>query len=547
MSNSLTQPSNSIGNPKSYLHILITVFIIGMLAHGFRYFNSSLSFDGLTALNHHDLDSLLKILSGRIFGFVNCYWRGHIMAPWLIGFIGLFWASISCYLLVKLLHIQSRWIIYACCGLVVTHSSIILTHASFMHEVDFFFLSQLLVILNVYLLEKLPHRKSRWVCPALYLLSCSLYQGYISTALTLGLILMIKGILDGTPLKQVFIKGGKLALYVGIGCMAYLALLLAVKFTTGSLGADSYNSPLNVQNTLENDIPRLLGFAHYHFWRVIRYPFAQHDILIFIFNVVTSLIAFTQLYIQIKRGQYTRASIITLILLIACMPFAINAIAVACGGNSQELLDAAFTLYPIFLLMVIDRSWQQLKQMPAAIAHSLNRWGKTCTALIAFTIFSQVIFANQMYMRKELMSHQTRFFAQRIVADLEKLEGYQVGSSELIFVGLPDNSKTLARRAGFEHTERGYGSNFQTAIDWRWANQIHAYFSYILAYPANIGTPSSWPEDDAVRDIVRQMPCFPQAGYIKMIEGKIYIKLSKLEPTAEVLDELKAQAGQSPE
>lgn len=84
---------------------LLFTFIIGLIAHGYAFFNGLFSHDSLKV--YPDKNEIIWHISlGRFLQEPYRICRGELAAPWLIGLMSLLWISVTAYLIIKLLKIK---------------------------------------------------------------------------------------------------------------------------------------------------------------------------------------------------------------------------------------------------------------------------------------------------------------------------------------------------------------------------------------------------------------------------------------------------------
>ena len=83
---------------------LFWVFLSGLIAHGFAYFNAAFSHDGLYQLS--GTDDLFQVSLGRFLQPVWRFVRGGISAPWLTGALSLLFIALAAHLVIHLLRLR---------------------------------------------------------------------------------------------------------------------------------------------------------------------------------------------------------------------------------------------------------------------------------------------------------------------------------------------------------------------------------------------------------------------------------------------------------
>lgn len=172
--------------------------------------------------------------------------RGKIAIPWLIAILSVAFLSLSIVLIVKLLGIKRQLHIVLLCGVLSTCSTLIALHSTYIQWADIQMLSLLFSVISVWLAERY---KRGWIAAGVtFAISLALYQSYSQAAVTLVLLMLIKGLLTGETYKSLAKRIGRSAGFMAMGGALYLIIWKVVKsFTTLLTGLSvdstgSYNS-----------------------------------------------------------------------------------------------------------------------------------------------------------------------------------------------------------------------------------------------------------------------------------------------------------------
>ena len=130
-----------------------------------------------------------------------------------------------------------------------------------------------------------------------------------------------------------------------------------------------------------------------------------------------------------------------------------------------------------------------------------------CCAL-GIVLFGSVVYAGQVYLKKDLEYQTTVFTLTRVADRLEQLEGYQPGETPVALLGTLEDSPLLLRRPG------------QEAL---YYETYAAFFHRVLGYSIHI---LSQEQSDAWRERAEDLPVFPAPGSCAMLDGTAVVKLS---------------------
>ena len=131
---------------------LFWVFVSGLVAHGYAYFNASFSHDALFQLSADD--HLWQLSLGRFLQPVVRAIRGQISSPWLLGALSLLYIALAAWLIVSLLELRSPLWRALTCAVLTVNTTVTLLNATYLPWVDMFMLSMLLAVAAVYLFER---------------------------------------------------------------------------------------------------------------------------------------------------------------------------------------------------------------------------------------------------------------------------------------------------------------------------------------------------------------------------------------------------------
>ncbi len=138
--------------------VFLSVFIIGLITHGFIFSNFFLSHDALNEcylfgpVNYYDYSVVIhKVSLGRFFAPIyDIVFRGPVASPWLVGTLSLLWIALSIYFVCLLFDIESKIEIGIISAIFLTNLSLISDIGSFMNDLDSYAFALLLALLSVY-------------------------------------------------------------------------------------------------------------------------------------------------------------------------------------------------------------------------------------------------------------------------------------------------------------------------------------------------------------------------------------------------------------
>lgn len=141
--------------------------------------------------------------------------------------------------------------------------------------------------------------------------------------------------------------------------------------------------------------------------------------------------------------------------------------------------------------------------------------------LLCIIIWQNTVFANQIYMKKDLEKTATISLVTRVIDHVEMLPDYMPGETPVVLVGnLSENEYLNRGRDGFRDLLLlpGLGADYSITYNGTAISYISAYLNYPLLW----GDASLYEHQPEVQD----MPMFPHNVSIKMIDGTAVVKLS---------------------
>lgn len=558
-----------VGWDRVKVAVLATV-VFALLAHLFCWMNTMYGHDSLMIVQR---DWRHQISIGRPFAPLYAHLRGEVVAPWLVGSLGTAWLALSNVVIVKLLDIRTRSFVAVSGGILATCAMTIMCNATYLDWFDLFMCSLLCACLAV----AACYNGRAWGVPAGAVLLCiamGLYQSYLQVAIVLVMAVCLGTLLRDRPLVALR-QGLRGFVMTAVGFVLYYLVQRGVQAISGVGAASSYNA---TSSAFSFDGISPLG-AFLHAWSdpisYLLFPETHAIWLCAAANAVLMALFFVALAIVWKRRR-TGALVVALSLLVVLLlPLGAGCINIAAYGNVHTLeIQSYFLFYPV-VFMALDQS---LRCAPGGVTcrsgaeqhvgggrrieagspaltdssasaelYASRRPGERplfqfgCCALAALLAFgilaSNIVYANQVYLRKDLEYQAAFSTLTRLETQLEGLEGYVPGTTPVIVLGALSDNDILARpRDGFppaasqtlgqpkagELTD--YAVGLWSSLSLYANHQVRQYFEYVLGCPINIvsnGASVTVSDEEAA-----SMPAFPLAGSVTMRDGTAIVKLS---------------------
>lgn len=485
---------------RQVVFVVLISLIFGVIAHGFGFSNLILSHDSLY-LRQGDIFGQLEL--GRFLQPVYVYlFRGIIVTPYLITLFAFCFLVLTNLVVIVILDIKEFASIILTCGLMVTNLVVTLLIATYVNYVDLFMLSLLLSVLAVFVTYRYKHGVVTGI--VLLVLSMGLYQAYIQVAVCLFLFLILRLILRKEEIRKVLQTGIKYISVLLSSLILYYVVWKFLLFVTGTHASDSYNGLTGVGHYEGiGAISSLLGQTYWFVGKTFLFPKNFHSNLVSVLNVCIIVLSLIWVIRYVLQRKVRGWSLFVLIVVMAIFPFGIGVVYFISKGLMHDLMIYSFFFVYIFALVGIKRSRSRLVVRFA----------------IGVILFCNVVFANQIYVKKHLEFEGSLAVMARVLDRIEQVPEYVAGVTPVIFVGDINNGPLAVKRVTFSHfyDGTGLGSYYSLTYD------TYAYAEEILGYPLIRGDIS---KEFVEQDVIDRMEYFPALNSCQLVDGVIVVKFS---------------------
>ena len=502
--------------------VLAATVLFGLCAHAYRFFNLDFSHDSLMI---YEDDWSVQIGLGRFLQPLYRMVRGDLGAPFLLCLLSLIWLALANFVVVSLLEIRTLGHIALLCGVLSTNAVLTFSYATYLPWVDVYTLAFLFAALAAWLTARYPFGfAAAWVPLTI---SLALYQSYLNVAVILLMIVFVKNVLDGLEAKELLIRIGR---YLGAllgGLAVYYIVMRIVLAATGIAMLDTENGLAQLGNY---DIGGLLGLvidtAKYPI-RYMLHPETYHPQVAAGINLAVFLLSLAALVRAAIVKKLKKVPLLLLVLCVLAMPFGINAVYFVSIGNQHSLMIFSFFFFYAFAVVL----WEYhgglppirfAEKLPAAANGVKKLPPILCGGLLAALILFNVVFANQIYLRKALEYDATVSYLTKVTYSMEQTDGYVPGETPVLFLGELRDSVLFHDRRGFEELNGiGLHQQFSTTYSSTFFHFFNAVLSYRINWmdTANAESYAGLPE-------VQAMPAYPARGSCQLVNGVLIVKLS---------------------
>lgn len=500
-----------------FYFVLAATFAFGLCAHAYRFLNLNFHHDSLEILEN----AAWQIGLGRFLQPVYWKLRGELTPPWLLGLLFLLWMSIGNYLVLRLLRFRSLTFAALLCGVLSTCLTVTFSAATYISWLDVYGMAYLLAVGAACVTVR--YRRGFLLAWPLLLMSLTLYQGYFNVAVILLMIVFVRDALDGRDGKDLFLRAVQ---YVGAllgGVLLYFISLLAAQRLFGVTLSESSNGVARLLSGGGAVTGEVLYESYVTPLRYLLYPRTALSWPVKLINLALGLLsAGVLLRYALEKRFASKGALALTGLCIALMPFGMNLTFFISGGYYSDLTFLSFSFVYVFALLLLEYA-QRLpagKPVPARLRPLLHR---AVSVMLAVVIFSGVVHANQVYLKRALEWESSLSLMTRITYDIEKTEGYIPGETPVMFEGNIWGSPLQPSRPEYKYTE---GTGFFSPYIFTYDDTFRFFFRYVYGYDIPILNQETDGLELSQSPEVAAMPAYPAAGSCKNINGVVVVKLS---------------------
>ena len=509
--------------PKLKKIALYTLIFMALL-HGYRYVSLGFSHDSLAFAWQPDLEWQISL--GRYMQ--PFYWwiiRGRIAAPFIVGVLSYGYMVGSVYGVASLLDLKAKTTLFLLAGLMCGSLAFIALDATYSHTADVYMLALMLNIAAAWLCLRGKRRvPSVLAAVVLLVISTGLYQAYLQvfTALTMvwALLRLLKT--DDRAIPEAAARCAQSFLALMLAMALFFVGYYVVMAVTGVEAVSRENS-IGGMKVLSG--AALVDMVKTTWKMPLRQLGRLQGRIAPLARMLTAVVLMTGAAATIFTARRSRVSAwqaLGMAVLVLLLPFGMNWICLFCGGVVHDLMMYAYIVPLLAALAANERAWN------LALADEGKQIGKKTRAAacvlplaVLTLLFDRGIYANQMYLKKDLEYDATLSVMTRVVDRIEQVEGYIPGETPVEFLGDIQRSQLAMTRPAFAHLGSLTGTEENYAITH--ADTFWMYLEDVMGYPIKRFRETKNEEQERVTD---DMPCFPDKDSVQMVDGVVFVKLT---------------------
>lgn len=505
--------------------IALYTLIFMVLLHGYRYVSLGFSHDSLAFAWQPDLEWQISL--GRYMQPFH-WWiiRGRIAAPFIVGVLSYGYMVGSVYGVASLLDLKAKTSLFLLAGLMCGSLAFIALDATYSHTADVYMLALMLNIAAAWLCLRGRRRvPSVLAAVVLLVISTGLYQAYLQvfTALTMvwALLRLLKT--DDRAIPEAAARCAQSFLALMLAMALFFVGYYVVMAVTGVEAVSKANS-IGGMKVLSG--AALVDMVKTTWKMPLRQLGRLQGRIAPLARMLTAVVLMTGAAATIFTARRSRVSAwqaLGMAVLALLLPFGMNWICLFCGGVVHDLMMYAYIVPLLAALAANERAWN------LALADEGKQIGKKTRAAacvlplaVLTLLFDRGIYANQMYLKKDLEYDTTLSVMTRVVDRIEQVEGYIPGETPVEFLGDIQRSKLAMTRPAFAHLGSLTGTEENYAITY--GDTFWMYLEDVMGYPIKRFRETKNEEQERVTD---DMPCFPDKDSVQMVDGVVFVKLTE--------------------
>ena len=485
--------------------------LTGYLTHLFVFTNVIPNADGMSRV----FDPQQMTIAGRWFLHYTTAPNAYTQMPAAIALLSMVFLGLAAALVVDLLAIRSKVLAGLTGAIMAAFPSMGFTFL-YTFTASAYCIGIFLAVLSIWLAAK--GRLGLVLGAVALALSMGVYQAYVTIAIGLALLVVLKKVLDpNSTFRTTLTKGLELMGYLAVGAILYYVILLIflkVKHLElwSYLGMDSASGSYPFAQ-----IPALILDAYKQvvaFFFVPGTPNAfttMTMVLLDLAALVLGLLLFLN-RLSVKRLWKEKWRPITALAMVALLPLGINFTRLLSPySDPTPLMKYPFVIVYLALILLAslnDGLGKREYILPLAACWS--------AALLVFCLNTN----NLMYTASAQAHRATQSYVTRLMARVESCPGYEPGM-EVLFIGAVPQDQIYSQVESYSKVDH-YSVPLNSVVP------LNKHLYYYLEDWLNV--PIKEPNEEIMISVsnskaFRDMPLYPQEGSVQVLDGRLVVKL----------------------
>ena len=498
---------------------LLRVFVFsalwGILAHGMCLFNKYAIHDDASYFNGIGR----TYSSGRwmlgLMGEISLWFNGtmHYSLPVVKGSITLLCVAMILYLVFSMMEINDTVMIIVVSGLFVAFPAITGVFG-YMFTAPYYYSAAMLGVIGVYIWYRKRNILSGIICILLMACAIGTYQANLTICACAMMLAILHDIYRSQPSWKHYIKDAVSFIVISIGSIVVYSILSRVFAGLNGVELSAYKgistlglcSPGEYVNRIVTAY-RVFFLAPYGLGNM--FPYSARYVHLAL--IIVCMILAAVMLVKVFRNSVLKGCAMTFILLI--FPMMADLIYVMCGWSE---VHALMTYAEVFIFVLAAWLWKNTNIGKRAVYVLRNAVICLCAVLLFMLIrFDNICYAKADIMQSEAISYFTVLESK--ITDVDEYTRW----TPVVYIGEYKKAKT-----GFANVKDMfdritvypyYMNNLVNDLKWK----------KFMAIWCGFDPPLGSAEEFRELEEVKAMPCYPQPGSVKYINGSIVVKFSE--------------------
>jgi len=509
----------------------IVALMCGIFAHIYALTNHLYNYD---ELYHTPTGFGTGVQMGR-WGLSVLAWVTRVIfkdvftIPLVNGMVSIVMYAIVACIVVDLFDIKDGYFAAVIGALITTFPSVV-CRMFYMYTTHYYAVAEAIVAISVLLLFKYRNKSFSVILSIILLMfGMAVYQANFATAvcITVG-VLLIQFIKEEVDFKT--------GIRNSICCLLYLGLSMGLYFISNALAlkatglkmiehSENYDTmgQMNVGLLIESILRCYKNFLKMPFKDV----YATNPNIIVRITYLIAIIIMAYVVVKVWSSGKCISQKILFSLVALVIPVAVDIVEIMAASSGIMYSIMTFDIVFIFVLAIgmLEASCQiGCDDIEAGkISVLLNRMYKGSNVVFALALFGTIIsyiwFANGNYLAMEYTNNHDNAYYQVLMTQIKSVAGYEEGMPVAI-VGSPGSDTTNSRQDML-------GGTFN--IGGKASTNVSAYSSWnimtrVLGFDPTLRNSDEEEQYFMTNEEVKEMPCYPADGSIKIVDDTIVIK-----------------------
>lgn len=511
--------------PASAVLAAKATFLMGILVNLFVFTNKSVNHDDIMA--EFIYNKQLDIVSGRYMWLLIRRITSYYDMPMFFGIIGMLALALSAAMIVYLLGVKDKVFVLLISGIMASFP-INACYYSYLSISPIYYFAIFMAVLGVFVTNRMGKYVGVFTAGLCIMMSLATYQSFL--ALTIGLV-FIMAFLD---LFRNDFKAGrwffKYLRYAVSAVLGFIFYFIGTKISLAVTGEElrqyagtdrMFN--LEFMEILKSFKTTWENQKEFYFTK-LAIPSRGFIWLNRVVLAVLLIVVIVQIVRLIKNKMYKQA-VIT-VLMTAASPFFLNFIYIMMNGKSSvHMLMKYALILPYFLVIALVSATDFRMSLKKFDIKYILQWAAAVST--AGIVWYGALTSNQLYLRMYYNTQAIDSLCTQLLANLSANEDFRTDEPVYFANFTTFFNQNYVTTAAFTQDLNPYvWMGTDVYLDWYSSNHLIRYMDFNHHIRLIASNNSS--RESAVRETqeFKDMPCYPEGGSVKTINGLVTVKFA---------------------